>query len=75
MISITEKHAFLYLSDLDRKVIDDELKALFNSVQRSKRHMTHKYFLEDDRTIALVVYWGDKEVERYRFQTAEKASR
>lgn len=67
MKPIDEKVAFLGLDPVDIRVIEDELYNLRNSVQRFKRHMTHKYFLEDRNTIKLVVYWDDKEVEVFRF--------
>lgn len=69
MLKLESKEVFLYLDDTDLKVIEQELTDLRNSFQRDKRVMTEKYYLEDSKTILLLVYWDDEEVAKYRFQT------
>jgi len=68
MLKLDAAEAYLGLDDIDIKVIEQELWELRNSVNRLKRNMRHQFFLEDKKTITLVVYWDDKEVKRYRFQ-------
>jgi len=72
MIKISSTEAFQGFDEIDIKVVDDELDGLFHSDARNDREMTYQYFLEDEKTITLKVYWDGEEVATYRFKNKGK---
>jgi len=72
MIKISKNEAYSGLDDIDVKVIDQELDLMFNSDQRFEREMTTQFFLKDEDTINLLVYWDDQEVANYEFKRKSK---
>lgn len=72
MIKISKNEAYSELDDIDVKVIDQELDLMFNSDQRFGREMTTQFFLKDEDTINLLVYWDGQEVANYEFKRKPK---
>jgi predicted DNA-binding protein len=68
MIKLAKVDAYQSMDETDFKIMDQELNDLFNSGQRNGREMTQEFFLEDENTILLVIYWDGVEVERFSFK-------
>lgn len=67
MIKISRTEAYWGLDEFDMKVIDQELDSLVSQAKNAGKEMSIQYFLEDEETITLKVYWDGKEVETFRF--------
>ncbi|MDF2789235.1 MAG: hypothetical protein K0S80_2333 [Neobacillus sp.] len=65
---ISEKEAYAGLDETDINVIEFELSSLIHSDQRTDREMTYHYFLENEDTISLFVYWDNEWVKTFRFE-------
>ena len=75
MLKISQVDAYQGFDDMDFKVFDYELDLLFNSDQRNGREMTYQFYLEDAKTILLIVKWDDKVVARYSFKNKAKLTK
>ncbi len=70
MIKIAKVDAYQGMDETDFKVMDQELDLLWST--RGEQEMTQQFFLEDESTIALIVYWDRKEVANIRFSNKGK---
>lgn len=71
-IKISRVDAYAGFDEIDFKVMDQELHSISNSDQRHGRELSMQFFLEDEKTIALKVYWDGEEVETFRFENKGK---
>lgn len=67
MKRLSETEAYTALDDTDLQVINHELQSLFDQAKDAGKVMVYQYFLEDEKTITLEVYWDGEKVETYRF--------
>lgn len=67
MLKLSKERAYERLDDTDIKVAEQELDSLRSQAENTGKDMTYQFFLEDEKTIALYVYWNGEAVETYRF--------
>ncbi|MBM7650539.1 hypothetical protein JOC78_003536 [Bacillus ectoiniformans] len=68
MIKISRVEAYQGMDEIDFSVMDEELYTCFNSDQRHDREQTQQFFLLDENTIILEVYWDGEKVHTVSFK-------
>lgn len=72
MKKITVDDAYQGMDEIDFKVMDQELDLIANSDQRGKREMTKQFFLDEQGSIILEVYWDGELVQSICFSNKGK---
>ncbi len=75
MFRITKVEALRSIDDNDFQVLEDEVFACFNSDQRKGRTQSEKFFILNEKTIMLEIYWNEECVHTVTFanRSPEKA--
>lgn len=68
MIKISNTDAYQGMDKIDISVMEDEIYTCFNSDQRGEREQTQQFFLLDETTIILEVYWNGERVHEVSFE-------
>lgn len=68
MIKISKVEAYQSFNETDFSVMEDELYLCASSDQRGDREQKQQFFLLDETTIILEIYWNDEKVRTVAFE-------
>ena len=68
MIKISKVEAYQSFNETDFSVMEDELYLCASSDQRGDREQKQQFFLLDETTIILEIYWNDEKVHTVAFE-------
>lgn len=68
MLKISRVEAYQGMNEIDFIVMEDELYTCFNSDQRGNRKQSHEFYLIDETTFILEIYWDDEKVHTVSFE-------
>lgn len=72
MFRIPKAKAYQSIDENDFAVMEDEIYLCFNSDQRRGRKQTERFYIVNEETIMLEIYWDDECVQDVTFSNRSK---